>query len=212
MNDVLAADLTQHSLLAGLVLAGGEGRRLGGRDKALLRIDGVTLLDRALTMLAAVPVHQVVVVGPERALEQPQVPVRFTRESPAGGGPAAGLVAGVEALTDRPSAHTAAWVAVLAVDMAWVEVSTILRLQQAASSAPGLAGAFLTDPDGRRHLAGVLSLEALAGLLTGSGTGTDWSMRRLLEPLQLAGVPAVGREAHDVDTPHDLARLSSNQG
>jgi molybdopterin-guanine dinucleotide biosynthesis protein A len=35
-----------------VVLAGGSARRLGGLDKALVEVDGITLLQRSLTAVA----------------------------------------------------------------------------------------------------------------------------------------------------------------
>ncbi|HEX2048242.1 MAG TPA: NTP transferase domain-containing protein [Acidimicrobiales bacterium] len=78
--------------VAGVVLAGGAGRRLGGVDKALLRVGGVTLLDRVLS--AARPVcDSLVVVGPSRPVD-----VRFVREPEPGGGPVPAVRAGLAAL------------------------------------------------------------------------------------------------------------------
>jgi molybdopterin-guanine dinucleotide biosynthesis protein A len=42
---------TDYPLTLGLVLAGGLARRMGGGDKALIDIDGVTILERVLTRL-----------------------------------------------------------------------------------------------------------------------------------------------------------------
>lgn len=39
------------AMLAGLILAGGEGRRMGGLDKPLLCVGGVTLLDHIIARL-----------------------------------------------------------------------------------------------------------------------------------------------------------------
>ena len=50
---------------AGAVMAGGKSRRLG-RDKALLSVNGETLLQRALRTLAEVTSRQLVVGPPER--------------------------------------------------------------------------------------------------------------------------------------------------
>ena len=73
---------------AAVVLSGGTGRRLGGTDKALLELDGATLLGRALAAVAGA--DEVVVVGPSAATAYP---VGFVLEDPPGGGPAAGLLA-----------------------------------------------------------------------------------------------------------------------
>ena len=42
---------TDHPPTLGLVLAGGLARRMGGGDKALIDIDGVTILERVLARL-----------------------------------------------------------------------------------------------------------------------------------------------------------------
>src|SRR5688572_27736790 len=67
-----------------VVLAGGRAERLEGADKAALDVAGATLLDRALRAVAGA--RTVVVVGDERPTD---VPVVWTRERPAYGGPVA---------------------------------------------------------------------------------------------------------------------------
>lgn len=37
--------------ITGLILAGGEGRRVGGSDKGLLEFEGVSLIERQLSWL-----------------------------------------------------------------------------------------------------------------------------------------------------------------
>jgi molybdopterin-guanine dinucleotide biosynthesis protein A len=71
-----------------IVLAGGGSTRFG-RDKLAAVVDGVTLLDRVLDAAAAA--EQRIVVGSRRPAAGD---VRWTREDPPGGGPAAGVVAG----------------------------------------------------------------------------------------------------------------------
>ena len=77
--------------LGAVVLAGGTGARMGGVDKASVEIDGVTLLERSLA--ATMSALEVVVVGEQVPTSRP---VTWTREDPAGGGPAAGLLAGLD--------------------------------------------------------------------------------------------------------------------
>ena len=189
--------------LLGVLLTGGTGERLGGADKAALVAEGRTLLARGLDALS--PAAATVVVGPEVATTHDRV--TFVREEPAGAGPAAGLLAGLDAGLASAGTHgwTAEWVAVLAVDMPWVTDATVLRLLAAAQDA-GADGALLVGPDGRRQLCAVLRVERLLAVRPDDATGLGFF--RLLRGLDLVDVPAVGREAVDVDTPDDLAGLS----
>ncbi|WP_372698445.1 NTP transferase domain-containing protein [Arthrobacter sp. JSM 101049] len=103
-----------------IVVAGGRGSRLGGRDKPLLRHRGTTLLDHALRATAAA--HRIAVVGPTELnpvvsryateADTGQV-ITLTREYPAFAGPAAAVAAGARALGDGaagevpvPGAHS----------------------------------------------------------------------------------------------------------
>ena len=71
-----------------IVLTGGSGTRLGGADKAQLRVGDRSLLAALLDEVpAGVPI---VVAGPELAVSRD---VRFSPENPAGGGPVAGIAA-----------------------------------------------------------------------------------------------------------------------
>lgn len=87
--------------LAVIVLAGGESRRFGS-DKLVARLDDRTLLEHALD---GIPVGTpIAVVGPERPLSRAVV---FLREDPPGGGPAAGLMAGLRWALDQHAAMIA---------------------------------------------------------------------------------------------------------
>jgi len=186
--------------LAAVILAGGQGRRLGGQDKPALLVGGRTLLDRAL---AAVPGGPIVVVGPPRSLPEG---VRIVSEDPPGGGPAAGVAAGFVALPELP---VGAVVAVLAADLPGIDAPTVSRLCDAlsADSAQGADGAVLLDPDGRRqYLIGVWRHGALQAAI---GRRPGWHgrpLRELLEPIAVIEIPGSDREAADIDTPSDLRR------
>ena len=177
---------------AAVVLAGGTAARLDGADKAGVELAGRTLLEHVLTAVEAAT--ETVVVGEQVPTSRP---VTFTREDPPYGGPAAGLLAGRDALARTPD-H----LVVVAVDMPRVAATTIERLLAAAA---GHDGAFLTDPSGRRQLAGVLAVPALDRARPPECHGLP--LHRLLAPLDLAEVAADGSEAVDVDTWADLRDL-----
>jgi molybdenum cofactor guanylyltransferase len=181
-----------------VVLAGGTSRRFGS-DKLDADLDGRTLLDATL---ASVPAGlPVVVVGPERPVHRS---VRFVREEPAGGGPAAAVVAGLVAALeagadtvstlpgDAPVAGRAVPVLLDAL------VGTDLVVAHGADGQVFPLQLACTAEGARRVV------EA-AGPTRGAGA----SVRRLLESLDPAAVRVVLDPATliDVDTPDDLSRI-----
>jgi molybdopterin-guanine dinucleotide biosynthesis protein A len=155
---------------------------------------GRTLLEHAIEAVA--DAREVVVVGEPVPTSRA---VTFTRESPRYGGPVAALLTGRDALLRTP--YT---LGVLAVDMPAVSPWTFRRLHHAAV---GHDGAFLTDADGRRQLAGVLDAERLDAVRPDLEAQHDMAMRALLADLDLVLVPPVGDEGHDIDSWADLRDL-----
>lgn len=182
----------------GVVLAGGTAARMDGVDKSAVELGGRTLLAHAVD--AFLDADEVVVVGPSVPTGRP---VTFVVEDPPRGGPVAGLLAGVDALLRRPR-PAGLLVGVLAVDMPRVTPATLRRLRAAAA---GRDGAFLVGADGRRQLAGVLDAARLDAVRPDLEDRHGMALHRLLAPLDLAGVAAVGAEAADVDTWADLREL-----
>jgi molybdopterin-guanine dinucleotide biosynthesis protein A len=83
----------------GLVLAGGLARRMGGGDKALLEIGGVTILDRVLATLSAQCVGIVINAnGDPKRFADTGLPV-VADSVPDFAGPLAGVLAGLDWLT-----------------------------------------------------------------------------------------------------------------
>jgi molybdopterin-guanine dinucleotide biosynthesis protein A len=125
--------------------------------------------------------------------------VGFVREDPPGGGPAAGLLAGLSGFPRQP------WLAVvLAVDMPMVTTGTVRRLHRAVARD----GALLVDESGRRqYLCGVYRTEALRDAAPPYEQQHGLSMRALLAGLDLVEVPALAGESRDVDTWEDLTAL-----
>lgn len=189
--------------LAAVILTGGSGVRLGGVDKASIEVGGSTLLEHALAVTAAAA--EVVVVGPEVPTSRP---VTWTREEPPGGGPAAGLLSGLDRLAADPEL-----VCVLAVDLPRFTVATLGRLLDAAGGGAGESappdGACLVDGEGRRQwLAGVYRIASLRSAAPSSPESCHGlAVRRLMLPLRITGVAAVDDEDRDVDTWEDLLHL-----
>jgi molybdopterin-guanine dinucleotide biosynthesis protein A len=186
------------TVVAGLLLTGGQSRRLG-TDKALVRREGETLAARGGRVLSAV-CTPVLEVG-TGASGLPAV-----REEPSGAGPLVALVAGVAALRDRGFDHG---VLLLAVDLPFVEPRLLEFL---AATEPG-EGIVVPLAGGRRQpLCAHYSPAALrrAGVLVGEG---GRALKVLLgavpvyeidEPVWQKFAPP--RALDDVDTPEDLAR------
>ena len=175
---------------AAVILPGGRAQRLGGTDKASLELRGRTLLEHALGAVEGAA--EVVVVGPEAETSRP---VTFARESPSGGGPLAGVAAGIAVLRQEHER-----VVVLAVDMPHVDAATVTRLLAAAE---GVDASWLTDAAGQRQLAGVVRPSLVPGAQDAEGA----PMRTLMSAGDSRDVPAVGSEAEDVDSWADLTRL-----
>jgi len=182
-----------------VVLTGGSAVRLGGADKASIEIGGLTLLEHALG--AMLDIHEVVVVGDPVPTTRP---VTFTREDPADGGPAAGLLEGLRAFARRPDL-----LVVLAVDMPLVTSATIRRLTEAS----GRDGAVLVDGEGRvQYLCAAYRVEAIDRERPSYEEEHGLAMRDLVSGMDLEQVPAFGPETRDVDTWADLLALRETFG
>ncbi len=189
--------------LGGVVLSGGTAARFQGADKASMEVGGLTLLEHVLGALAEVP--EVVVVGDELVTSRP---VTFLREDPAEGGPAAGLLAGLAGFPRPPRL-----VVVLAVDMPRVTTATVRRLVEAVDGDGDSDGALLVDEDGRRqYLCAAYRTEALLAAAPPLEEQHGLPMRRLVDELRLAEVPALAGETRDVDTWDDLLELREQLG
>lgn len=180
--------------IGAVVLTGGSAVRLDGADKATIELGGATLLERVLAALDGI--DEVVVVGDEVGTSRP---VTWLREDPPGGGPAAGLLAGLSGFPRTPR-----WVVVLAVDLPLVTTGTVQRLRDAR----GPDGALLVDEGGHRQL--LCAVYRTAALLAAAPPAEErpgMSVRRLVSGLHLAEVDALPGEADDVDTWADLTAL-----
>lgn len=193
-----------------VVLAGGTGERLGGRSKADLVLGGTRLLDRLLTDLDPHVTGHRVVVAPESVA----VPDGVTRvmEEPPGGGPLAGIGAGVEALA-RAGASEGDLLLLLSVDTpgAGHLAPPLLRAMGARTTRAAVCVA--DEPDAfRQYLQAVYRIGALREVLRTGGELHHRSVRRLLEGLDPLEVRVPAHWCRDLDTPDDLAFWDARSG
>ena len=178
-----------------VVLAGGTSRRFGS-DKLAAPLRGSTVLD---TVLASLPSGwPVVAVGPSR---ETRCEVTWTREDPPGGGPLAGVSAGVALVPTE-------LVAVVAGDMPDAGPA-LVPLVAALLAAPPEVGAVVAVDD-----AGVLNpllaayrASAVREVLPSPADGRPAKLLLSLPHLELA---VSGSAARDVDTPADLEELGGS--
>jgi molybdopterin-guanine dinucleotide biosynthesis protein A len=188
--------------LAAVVLAGGASRRLGGAPKPALPVGGRPMLLRVLDAVA--PAHPRVVVGPPDLAALLPAGVLLTREDPPGGGPVAGLAAGLALVST-----TRRRVAVLSADLPFLAASVLSGLSKALDEGGDVA--VLLDGAGREQwLCAVWDHSALAGHLAGLGDPTGVPMRALVGRAAVRGVAlpaATGPPPwFDVDTDEDIRR------
>lgn len=179
-----------------IVLAGGGGTRLGGVDKAALEVAGRRLLDRVLDSAAAA--RRVVVVGPVPVPE----PVLQTVEDPPGGGPVAGIAAGLTSLRALPG--SVSWTLILAVDQPQAAAAVADLLEAAATAGPNVEMVCPQDSTGHpQWLLAAYRTTALATALERVGSGHGTSVRRLVSGLTWAAASAA--HVGDIDTWEDHA-------
>ncbi len=186
-----------------IVLAGGEGIRLGGADKAAVPAGGRPMLAHVLDAVAGA--RRTVVVAPPTV---ETFGVDRVQEDPPLGGPAAGLAAGLTHLGEGDGVA----VVVLACDLP-LAGSLVPDLLAALAQDDAGDGAVVVDAEGRRQslLAAYRrpALRAAVDRLAGDGGVNGASMRRLLEPMSLIEVSDPTGAARDGDTWQAVEDLDS---
>lgn len=182
-----------------VILAGGRGSRLGGVSKADLLVGGVRLLDRVLA--AASGASSIVVVGRTTVPEG----VGLTMEEPPGSGPAAGLIAGLDAI-ESPAPRTL----VLACDLPDA-AGAVAALHAAAEAHPDAEALCVRNRDGGPEwLLGLYSTAALRRAEADYGDPRNRSVRGMLGPLAPVLVDAGDARGHDLDTWADHAEWNAH--
>ncbi len=176
-----------------IVLCGGTSRRLAGHDKTRESLAGTTVMDHLLNALPSG--WDVVCVGEERATTRS---VRWCRESPAGGGPVAGIAAGLDHLERLDSEICV----VVGGDMPFA-APALPTLVDAMNARPGLEAVLATDPDGHpQPLLAAYRCEALRAALPREPGGAR--LMAVVDALVTGTVACEAQVTLDVDTPEAL--------
>ncbi|MFJ2633560.1 NTP transferase domain-containing protein [Streptomyces sp. NPDC087422] len=197
--------------VAGLLLAAGGGRRLGGRPKALLPYEGRPLVEHAVRVLRAGgcgPVHVVLGAAADEVVERADLSGCAVVRNPRWEeGMGSSLRAGLASLAASADAPAAALIGL--VDQPGVGAAAVARVLAAAGGGEALASALACAVyDGRRGhpvLIGGARWAGVAGSATGD-RGARTYLREHADHTVLVECGDIGDPA-DIDTPADLGLL-----
>lgn len=188
--------------LSGIVLAGGNSRRLG-TDKTTLTFDGHPLLEIVIERVSTLCHEVIVACGSRAATDSPRLPVRFVNDAIPEQGPLAGVQAGL-------TAATAEFALVVACDMPFLNP----RLLAYMANLPRRYQALIPlTSDGWHPTHAVYSHSCLPIIEALLAQGSN-SMEELLSQLDIQALPEEELRRHDPDglslfnlnDPQDLTR------
>lgn len=218
-----------------LILAGGEARRLGGADKPMVEIGGLTLLDRVIAACIAAThsigaMHSAPPHGDEStepasahvARADSVAENQFKSDNVIVVGPPRLIQHSVRWVREDPpgggpvtaiaaglSVCRAPYVGIFAADLPFLSAETVHRLWTTlAESGTRYDGAVVVDADGREQwLAAVYRREALAARIADQEAAGlhGLPLRRVVHDLRLLRITAAGQTALDCDTWEDVA-------
>jgi CTP:molybdopterin cytidylyltransferase MocA len=187
------------SSVAGILLAAGEGSRLG-QPKALVELGGQTLAERGVALLRDGGADPVVVVTGAAPVDIEGVRIVHNPQWRSGMG--SSLVAGLQALEHQPTAGAAV---IALADQPLVGAEAVRRLVAAYRDGAGVAVAAYAGKPRNPVLIAREHWAAVAGLAAGD-TGARPFLRAHPELVTLVECGDTG-SPDDVDTPADLARV-----
>lgn len=214
------ADAPARAAITALILAGGRATRLGGRDKREIMVEGRTIFERQVEVLAP-RVAEIVVSAP-----RPMAGYRTVSDPVVRGGPLAGIAAGLVAAATP-------WLLVVAGDMPHVSGAVLdLICQPIAESALEAPPVRAGEPPTRRRIDAValriggmpqpllcalrvgaaqpvVTGRLAAGQLKASQVFTDGELAvRWIEESVVRGVDPTLRALFNVNAPEDLTLRS----
>lgn len=187
-----------------VIIAGGQGQRLGGARKADIRIGGITMLERVADALTSAARPVIVATGPHGAsLALGPDYIGVSDLDSNGGGPLAGLAAAVASLRSRGITKGA--LVSVAVDTPFLPADYTQRLLAALTTAPS---AFAAWGDGFYPPNAAWRLEAIADLPErASAYGSLKALHQSLGGARVAWDDAADNPFDNLNTLQDLVAL-----
>ncbi len=196
--------------IGAVLLAAGDGRRMGGVAKPLIRLQGVPLISRQLVALSGAGVDEVVVVTghAQRAVEDEvrSFVVTLAHNEAHADGQQGSVRVGLSALSGPFDA-----VIVMPVDLPLIGASDLTELIGAFKKRPS-GHVLVPVVNGERGNPIILDDTALCRIL---GSDTNLGCRHLIErepELVHAYATANARFVTDLDTTEDVERLAQRTG
>ena len=183
------------------ILAGGQGTRLGGCDKAWIVRGGVPQVQR-LAQRFEQDVAQVLVSANRDLARYAALGLRAVEDRTPGLGP----IGGLDALA---TACTTPWLLTVPVDLVSVNDCLAASLGSATLAGGNGQGASIEDDDGVQPLVALWHVDALraalAMALRGDAADADLSIQSLQHALSMPRVRLNGVRFGNLNTPDDVA-------
>ncbi|MEQ8389686.1 MAG: molybdenum cofactor guanylyltransferase MobA [Thalassospira sp.] len=199
------ADKTKQPKTAALILAGGEGRRMGG-NKPFREVGGKTLLTRVIDV-AQVQCDDVMISSNEDADVFKAYGLPVVADKPqAGQGPLGGILGGLDALPEDT-----AWLVTFPVDCPIVPVDMVKRLLIAAQDA-NVKAAFASHADRDHYLSSIWHRD-VAHVIVEKLADDDRRVGSALRAMEAASVTFLAQDGEiapftNVNSPEDLSTLN----
>lgn len=176
------------------ILAGGRGTRLGGVDKAWLRREGVSQVERLVDRLSR-GVDEVLVSANRNLERYAAVGLATVPDHHPDLGPLGGLDALARACSGE-------WLLTAPVDLFNVNDCLLRRLE-----ARGGHGAYAVDADGPQPLVALWHVETLRPALAAAIGSRDLAVHRLQQRLGMVPLRLEGVRFGNLNTREDLAQV-----
>lgn len=200
MSGPAATETTPHDVV-GLILAGGQGHRLGRRDKALLQLGGTTLVERAVGRLGPqVACLALSANGDPRRFVALGGQVSVLADALPDQGPLAGIAAGLELAQSRGASR----IVTVAVDTPFFPGDLVARL---TDGQPLDHVAVACDSTGLHPTFALWPVSALPAVQVALGQQRA-SLRAVIAGIGLAAVRFPETDPpgfFNINTPDDLA-------